>query len=267
MLSTQGAIAIAEICVYIPIFLLTLIIVFRHGFAKQLGWIYLSIFCVVRLAGAGFRIASDKNPDSSTDIEWASILQSVGLSPLLIASLGLLKRVTDEVSNHIRNKNADFAPQRGVAGLITKRATANSTRSRIIQLLHIPTVVALGLAIIGGVDESHTSAHDISNGKRFVKIAVIIFLGIYFALFALTVITIKDVGNAPKGEKRVLFAVLGALPFLAVRLLYSVLSAFSNNKDFSTAYGKPLINLFMGVIEEFIVVFFYTMVGLSVNNC
>jgi hypothetical protein len=94
MLSTQEYIAIAEICVYIPTFILTLIVVFRHGFKKQLGWIYLAIFCVVRLAGAGFKIESSNNPTNATDIEWAMILQSVGLSPLLMASLGLLKRVS-----------------------------------------------------------------------------------------------------------------------------------------------------------------------------
>lgn len=93
MLSTDGIIAITEICVYVPILLLTLITVFRHGTGKQLGWIYLTIFCLIRLAGAGFTIASDNDPTNSTDLEWATILSSVGLSPLLMASLGLLKRV------------------------------------------------------------------------------------------------------------------------------------------------------------------------------
>ena len=93
MVSTAEGIAIAEICVYIPTFLLTLIIVFRHGFSRSAGWIYLAIFCAVRLAGAGFKIASTNNPTNATDIEWAAILQSVGLSPLLLASLGLLKKV------------------------------------------------------------------------------------------------------------------------------------------------------------------------------
>jgi hypothetical protein len=93
MVSTEEVIAIIEICVYIPVFLLTLVVVFRHGFQKQLGWIYLAIFCIIRLAGAGFKIASNNDPTNTTDIEWAAILQSVGLSPLLMASLGLLKRM------------------------------------------------------------------------------------------------------------------------------------------------------------------------------
>jgi hypothetical protein len=93
MVSTDEGIAIAELCVYIPVFLLTAIAVLRHGFQKQLGWIYLAIFCAIRLAGAGFKIESVQNPTSKTDAEWSAILQSVGLSPLLLASMGLLKRV------------------------------------------------------------------------------------------------------------------------------------------------------------------------------
>lgn len=92
MVTTIEGIAIAELGVYIPIFICTIIVVIQHGFQKQLGWIYLAIFCVIRLAGAGFKIESVHNP-AKTDIEWSAILQSVGLSPLLMASMGLLKQV------------------------------------------------------------------------------------------------------------------------------------------------------------------------------
>ena len=76
----------------------------------------------------------------------------------------------------------------------------------------------------------------------------------------------KDVGNAPRGEKRIYFAVLAALPFLAVRLLYSLLAAFSNNSTFSIQGGNPLVQLFMGILEEFIIVVMYTLAGLTTSN-
>ena len=93
MVSTAEGIANAELCVYIPIFILTVVVMIRHGFQRQLGWIYLAIFCIIRLAGAGFKIESVHHPTNKTDTEWSAILQSVGLSPLLMASMGLLKRV------------------------------------------------------------------------------------------------------------------------------------------------------------------------------
>ena len=93
MVNASEGIAYAELCVYLPIFLLMAIVLVRHGLQKQLGWIYLAIFCIVRIAGAGFKIESAHHPTSKTDAEWSAILQSVGLSPLLMASLGLLKRM------------------------------------------------------------------------------------------------------------------------------------------------------------------------------
>ncbi|OBT38950.1 hypothetical protein VE00_10891 [Pseudogymnoascus sp. WSF 3629] len=69
---SQKVIAIIELCVYVPIFFLAAFVVFRHGFRRQLGWIYLVIFCGVRCAGGGFRIASEANPNNETDQEWCN---------------------------------------------------------------------------------------------------------------------------------------------------------------------------------------------------
>jgi len=89
MVSTDESIAIGEICVYIPLFILTTIVVFRHGFKRQPGWFYLAIFCVIRIAFAGFKISQTQNPTNKTDIGWAAILDSIGLSPLLCCCLQL----------------------------------------------------------------------------------------------------------------------------------------------------------------------------------
>ena len=91
---TPEHVAIAELIIYIPTVLLTILVVLRHGFHKQLGWIYLSIFSGIRVGGAVMEILSTKNPNNANDKEWALILQSVGLSPLLLSTLGLLKRVS-----------------------------------------------------------------------------------------------------------------------------------------------------------------------------
>lgn len=186
-----------------------------------------------------------------------------------MASLGLLKRVTDEVSHHVRSNNSmvsDFGAASRVVGLVTKRADANSRRSRTIQIAQLPTMIALILCVVGGLDEADSDASDISEGKKLTKIGVAIFLVVYLLLFALVVITMKDVGNAPRGEKRIYFAVLGALPLLAIRLLWSILATFGNNKDFSLNSSKPLIQLFMAVLEEFVIVCFYTLAGLTVSS-
>lgn len=121
------------------------------------------------------------------------------------------------------------------------------------------------LCIVGGLDIADTTnPSDVSTGKKDTKIGVLIFVVMYLLLSVLAIITMKDFGKIPRGEKRVYFAVLAALPLLAVRLLWSVLAAFKNDATFSVLDGKPLVQLFMAIAEEFVVVVMYTLVGLTV---
>lgn len=93
MISPSESLAIAELVIYPPILLANIFLLFRHGIRRQAGWIFLTIFCIIRLIGAGFGIAAAKNPDDVNDIEWSAILGSIGISPLLLAMMGLLMRM------------------------------------------------------------------------------------------------------------------------------------------------------------------------------
>lgn len=94
MPSSSESLNIAELAIYAPLLLLTLFVIFRHGLRRQSGWIYLAIFCLIRLIGAALGVAAvKKEPSDVSELEWSVILGSVGISPLLLASLGLLKRM------------------------------------------------------------------------------------------------------------------------------------------------------------------------------
>ncbi|KAJ5901619.1 hypothetical protein N7495_002147 [Penicillium taxi] len=231
---TTEHIAIAELVIYIPVAILTIFVVFRHGFHKQLGWIYLAIFSGIRIGGAVMEILSHKNPGNANDKEWALILQSVGLSPLLLSTLGLLKRI----------------------------ATAASRRSKLVQLLHIPALIALILAISGGTDQASSDASDQASGKTETQAAIIIYLIVYIVTCFLWVISVKNLQDMQSSQKRMFFCVFIALPLIACRLIYSLISDFGHNSQFSLVDGDPRIQLAMATIEELIVVFIYTILGL-----
>lgn len=93
MLSEKEDIAIAELAVYIPCIILAMAIIFRHGFSKGRPWIYLILFCGLRIASAALEVLSANNPTSREDATWAAILGSIGLSPLFLVASGLLSRV------------------------------------------------------------------------------------------------------------------------------------------------------------------------------
>lgn len=91
MAPPQEAVAIAELVCYIPLTSISLYVAFRHVFAKQFGWIYLHIFCALRIAGAGLEIASVRASNNMVNAKWAAIVGTIGLSPLLLAGFGMFK--------------------------------------------------------------------------------------------------------------------------------------------------------------------------------
>ncbi|RFU24021.1 hypothetical protein B7463_g12322, partial [Scytalidium lignicola] len=152
-----------------------------------------------------------------------------------------------------------------IGKIVAKRATAISRRSRIIQIAQLPTTIALILCIVGGTDEASSKASDQAEGPKYFKIGIAIFMVIYVLLVGLTVITARDASRAPFGENRVYYAVAIALPFIAVRLLYSVLSVFTTMKAFSLTGGNTVVELCMALVEEFVVVVTYTAAGLMTS--
>jgi hypothetical protein len=263
MITTPEAISIAELCVYVPVFFLTILIVIRHGFARQSGWIYLAIFCLIRIIGAVFKIESATHPFSRTDAEWGIIFSSVGLSPLLLASFGLLKRVTDLVTKSLpsdieagNSSGGGRYNKRSGGGLlgkiVAKRVNATSNRSKLIQLIQIPVVVGLVLCIIGGTDGSSMTASEAKKGISLTKAGVVVFAVAYVVLAALLALTARDAGEAPRGEKRLYWVIVAAMPFLAVRLLYSLIALFGHDSKFKIGGGDPWINFGMAIVSTFL---------------
>ncbi|KAJ5396323.1 uncharacterized protein N7487_010626 [Penicillium crustosum] len=231
--------------------------------------------------GAIMEILSTKNPNNANYKEWAVILQSVGLSPLLLSTLGLLKRVFDETSQHVPSSPGSkgnillqgFASSSITGKLMniySKRATATSRRSKAVQLLHLPALIALILAISGGTDQASSNISDHASGKTKTRVAVILFLAIYVAACALWTITVRDISLMVPSQNRIFFCVFIALPFIAIRILYSLISDFGNNHQFSLVDGDARIQLVMATLEEFVVVLMYTILGVitpkSVTN-
>ena len=92
MISGRETVSIVELVFYIPCLFLSLIVARRHGFLRHLGWIYLTVFVVIRGTGAALQIVASSDGNFSLETG-AVILSSIGLSPLLLCMCGLLRRV------------------------------------------------------------------------------------------------------------------------------------------------------------------------------
>lgn len=146
--------------------------------------------------------------------------------------------------------------------IYSKRTTATSRRSKIIQLLYIVALIALILAILGGTNQVSSNVSDRHTGKTETRVAIILFLIIYVAACFFWVITVGDLGRMASSQKHLFLGILLALPFIAVRLLYSLITDFANDPKFNYVDGDAAIQLGMATIQEFIVVLTYTILGL-----
>lgn len=144
---------------------------------------------------------------------------------------------------------------------------ATSYRSRFLQLLQLPAMVALIIGIVGGSDLTDRSIAAQNTGQKLIKAALIIFVVIYICLFLLVAKSTSEKERLPPGEKRVLLALIFALPFLGVRLLFSILEYFSTISTFSPIGGNVLVRAFMANLEEILIVMGYTLAGILVPVC
>ena len=94
MVSQREGLDIAFILFYVPELLVATFLAVHFGFNRSTGWLFLVLLGLIRIIGSCCQIVAlnESNPNV-TLYETALILNSVGLSPLLGAMLGLLSRV------------------------------------------------------------------------------------------------------------------------------------------------------------------------------
>lgn len=92
MVNPRKVLDIIEFIFYVPALTISIFVSTRNGFGRQLGWVFLCVLSIIRLVGAATGIASIHKPSEEL-FEATFITNSAGLSPLLLAMLGMLKRV------------------------------------------------------------------------------------------------------------------------------------------------------------------------------
>jgi hypothetical protein len=133
---------------------------------------------------------------------------------------------------------------------------------RLIQLL---ITLGLILSIAGG-----SSGNTNSDGKITVsttsKVGVVLFIVAYCALCMVCLVSMSSISYVPTFERRIAIGVIVALPFILVRLTYSALVVFVHNHLFNIINGSVAVFVAMRVVEEFIVVFIYILLGFTLER-
>ncbi|KAL8400233.1 hypothetical protein RB594_000571 [Gaeumannomyces avenae] len=260
-LTTHNRISIAEICVYTPSLAVAIVLAIRHGFKRSSGWLYLILFSVIRLLAASLQLATINNPDNTGLIVGAMSLQAAGLSPLILVAVGLLGRVS-----------ANIAKSTSKAGL----------PHRVFRLLQVVVMVGLVLTIIGGnklgdkIGDLEAQPGGTSDGLGSLQIptesqaGIGLMLAGFGILVGATIALSLQARSIETGERRVLGAVAFALPFIAVRIVYSAVATYgSSNRNFrwfgaGPSYYNYLIG--MDVCMEMLAVLVFLTAGLLIKQ-
>ena len=183
MLSPTSSLSVSYIVIYPFIAIPAIFSLIRHGKYGILGWGYLIAFCIMRLTGAGLQLA---NPSSST----ASILIGVGLSPLILAALGILHESCVNFTlcpYHVGGTHSCHRSHFIAGGRPWPLKTA------LYILLHLAVGVAVALVASGSKSSSGST-----SGKS--RVGAFLFLLIWFIIAAICYLSLSypKVNNAAR---------------------------------------------------------------------
>ncbi|THH33965.1 hypothetical protein EUX98_g287 [Antrodiella citrinella] len=253
-LDARGGISIVLMIIYIPILLVSAVLVKRHGFKRQAGWIFLLILSLVRIVGSiAHLVAELSNNPSSGLIETFSILDNIGLSPLMGCTLGFLNTVG--------------------AGAFED----NKRLSTALRLMGILATVAMILTVVGGIDVGEANDQsDLNSATKYRHIGGVLYVILYLLVALAHGFFWSQKEYIMLHRRTLLVGISAVLPFLFIRVLYSILSDFApaaiegvtphhnGLSKFSSTTGSWGIYLLMSVICELLVVFVYLYIGISV---
>ncbi|KAL8799739.1 MAG: hypothetical protein Q9182_005682 [Xanthomendoza sp. 2 TL-2023] len=239
MITERFSISIAEVIIYSLLLPIAVFVTARHRMPGSIGFLYLCIFCCLRISAAGLGISSEnQNQSNRTNLVWSEILGSVGIGPLLLAGFCLIERV---------NKNSK---------------PISIPRTHATRMLHVPNILALALAIVGGIRLSSSSSSTQRTGKEFAQTGLSIFMIVFLIYTLVCLATLRALPAVAPGEKKIVYGVLLAIPFVFLRILYAMLAVFRDNRTFAIVNGSATAQLCMAIIEEMVVVIIYCGTGL-----
>ncbi|RDW88755.1 hypothetical protein BP6252_00787 [Coleophoma cylindrospora] len=239
--SYRNAVSIAELVVYLPSLAVALLLCSRHGFGRSSSFFFLVIFALARVIGPCMELATISDPTNVGLYEGVVILQSIGLSPLMMSTTGLLSRLLGNI----------------------QKSTDTFLKTQMLQLVELVIIVALILGIVGGVQSSSGIAQGSYHPNGLNKVGIALFIASFAAIVLATIALTFSVAHADQGEKRILVAVAISLPFMLVRLFYSIMVTYTTDKTFNQLTGSVTVLLCVALIEEFIIVVIYEVVGLT----
>ncbi|KAF3013698.1 hypothetical protein E8E14_002882 [Neopestalotiopsis sp. 37M] len=252
-MSTDHSLPIAILAIDILLSFPAIYNIFTHGVRRGaiMGWAFFFIFLTLRIISSALQL-SDSN--SST----ASLVASIGLSPLLLSTLGLLHESRSYIFDHLNHKTEKFW----------------------VLALHVLITGAVAMTAAGASGISQPGATDEirAKDKKLVTVGMVALLTswVLITLVAATSFFARPSSTRAtataathpdvKQGNRLLYAVMFALPFLGIRVVVGLVYFATLNQDLSPVSGTLGYKVGLGFIEELLISLAYIAVGIVTRN-
>ncbi|CAK1367229.1 unnamed protein product [Cercospora beticola] len=238
-LTSHGILAAVEIAFFAPALVVCVGICLKQNFTRNSGWFYMVLISILRIVGAASVLYMETQNDYSSGLqETAAITSAVGTAPLLLALLGFVSRINESMRLEGLSRNV-FRP------------------------IHLISLAALILSIIGGTKTAQGDKDSYDLGRTLLKVGSVLFFLIWVALSAIAIYTFCRKAHATSSESKLVLASICVLPFLLVRIVYTLAVSFSSAGSIF-AYPTPSVPVqaTMMFAMEAIVLCFYIFAGL-----
>ncbi|CAI7644456.1 hypothetical protein PCG10_009075 [Penicillium crustosum] len=229
----RNGIAILQLIVF-PIILVAAIFIWKRTGWREGSkiWRYAVTLSLIRIAGSISSLLTISNDSHNIKVAVA-VCQLIGIAPLLLTFIGLLRQIDVE-----------------------KRMPP-----RPMALLTLVTFVALILGIAG----VHSSSGNDGTYRpsKLAKVAMGIFLAVFVIFVLLSVWLFYELSfSLRRFQKKLFLAIALSIPLLVVRLVYSALSDYTTLSSFALN-GNTTVYLCMDVLEEIIAMGITMALGIS----
>lgn len=145
---------------------------------------------------------------------------------------------------------------------INSQKVSPSITVRHFRLIQLVILVGTILAIVGATQGNKNPSLPPSPAVES-QVAVILYAVSFAAVALILLLSAPSVSLVPEAERIIVPAVGLALPFIAVRVLYTLLLVFVHSGVFSRTGGGGSVSVRAGmaVVEEFVVVAIYLFLG------
>ncbi|KAJ5116566.1 hypothetical protein N7456_000914 [Penicillium angulare] len=235
----MNGIFIADVIVYLILLPVANYLFIKHRWTGFLAWYFVNLFCLARIAGGALGVH-----DSSSMT--ANIIQSVGITPLILAADGL----THE-ARAFRFKNR--------SSLLSWSVVSTTT---------IALAAAMILSVTGSLNifEGHGSSLDLIKWKVGSGVTVLVWASqVLWAVINL-VRKGKGYGAGHPESTLLLQGTLGALVFIGIRVIYTLVAVLTQNKDLSPITGTMAVRVVLMFLPECAATLIFVFVGLKTRH-